>query len=118
MGWCYYGEKLIEYLFGVKSILPYRLVFIAFIGVGAMSKLSLVWNISDTLNGLMAIPNLIGLIFLTPAIVQETRKYFQKELGAFARKREQAHSLPPEWIPETKKPTRQPPRLPGGLFRF
>jgi len=77
LGWCYYGEKSIEYLFGVKSILPYRLVFIAFIGVGAVSKLSLVWNISDTLNGLMAIPNLIGLIFLTPVIVKETRKYFQ-----------------------------------------
>jgi AGCS family alanine or glycine:cation symporter len=77
LGWCYYGEKSIEYLFGVKSVLPYRLVFICFIGVGAVSKLSLVWNISDTLNGLMAIPNLIGLLFLTPVIVQETKKYFQ-----------------------------------------
>ena len=77
LGWCYYGEKSIEYLFGIKSILLYRLVFIAFIGVGAISKLSLVWNISDTLNGLMAIPNLIGLIFLSPVIVQETKKYFQ-----------------------------------------
>nr|WP_321466166.1 sodium:alanine symporter family protein [uncultured Desulfobulbus sp.] len=77
LGWCYYGEKSIEYLFGIKSILPYRLVFILFIGVGAISKLSLVWNISDTLNGLMAIPNLIGLIFLTPVIVKETKKYFQ-----------------------------------------
>ncbi len=77
LGWCYYGEKSIEYLLGIKSILPYRLVFILFIGVGAISKLSLVWNISDTLNGLMAIPNLIGLIFLTPVIVQETKKYFQ-----------------------------------------
>jgi AGCS family alanine or glycine:cation symporter len=77
LGWCYYGEKSIEYLFGVKSILPYRLVFIAFIGVGAISKLSLVWNISDTLNGLMAVPNLIALLFLTPVIVQETKKYFQ-----------------------------------------
>jgi AGCS family alanine or glycine:cation symporter len=45
--------------------------------VGAISKLSLVWNISDTLNGLMAIPNLIGLLFLTPVIIQETKKYFQ-----------------------------------------
>ena len=77
LGWCYYGEKSIEYLFGAKSILPYRLVFIAFIGVGAMAKLSLVWNISDTLNGLMAVPNLIALIFLTPVIIKETKKYFQ-----------------------------------------
>lgn len=76
LGWCYYGEKSIEYLFGVKSILPYRVVFILFIGVGAVAKLSLVWNISDTLNGLMAIPNLIGLIMLTPVVVAETKKYF------------------------------------------
>ena len=76
LGWCYYGEKSIEYLFGVKSILPYRIVFILFIGVGAVAKLSLVWNISDTLNGLMAVPNLIGLIMLTPVVVSETKKYF------------------------------------------
>ncbi|MEE4164368.1 MAG: sodium:alanine symporter family protein [Desulfocapsaceae bacterium] len=78
LGWCYYGEKSIEYLFGVKSILPYRIVFIILIGVGAVAKLSLVWNISDTLNGLMAIPNLIGLILLTPVVVSETKKYFNK----------------------------------------
>jgi AGCS family alanine or glycine:cation symporter len=76
LGWCYYGEKSIEYLFGVKSILPYRIVFIIFIGVGAIAKLSFVWNLSDTLNGLMAIPNLIGLLLLTPVIVSETKKYF------------------------------------------
>lgn len=76
LGWCYYGEKSIEYLFGVKSILPYRILFIIFIGVGAISKLSFVWNLSDTLNGLMAIPNLIGLLLLTPVIISETNKYF------------------------------------------
>ena len=79
LGWCYYGEKSIEYLFGVKSILPYRVVFVLFIGVGAVAKLSLVWNISDTLNGLMAIPNLIGLIMLTPVVVSETKKYFDNK---------------------------------------
>lgn len=78
LGWCYYGEKSIEYLFGVKSILPYRIVFIILIGVGAVAKLSLVWNISDTLNGLMAIPNLIGLLMLTPVVVSETKRYFSK----------------------------------------
>jgi len=78
LGWCYYGEKSISYLFGAKSILPYRIVFICLIGVGAVAKLSLVWNISDTLNGLMAIPNLIGLIMLTPVIVSETKSYFAK----------------------------------------
>jgi len=78
LGWCYYGEKSIEYLFGVKAVLPYRLIFICFVGVGAVAKLSLVWNISDTLNGLMAIPNLIGLLLLTPVIISETKKYFDK----------------------------------------
>ncbi len=77
LGWCYYGEKSIEYLLGVKAVLPYRIVFVLAIGVGAVSKLSLVWNISDTLNGLMAIPNLIGLLFLTPVVVQETKNYFK-----------------------------------------
>ncbi|PHR27671.1 MAG: sodium:alanine symporter family protein [Desulfotalea sp.] len=79
LGWCYYGEKSIEYLFGVKSVMPYRIVFILFIGVGAVAKLSLVWNISDTLNGLMAVPNLIGLILLTPVVVSETKKYFAEK---------------------------------------
>lgn len=77
LGWCYYGEKSMEYLLGVKAVLPYRVVFVLAIGLGAVSKLSLVWNISDTLNGLMAIPNLIGLVFLTPVVVQETKNYFQ-----------------------------------------
>ena len=80
LGWCYYGEKSIEFLFGVKSVLPYRIVFICFVGVGAVAKLSLVWNISDTLNGLMALPNLIGLIMLTPVIVSETKKYFNPDM--------------------------------------
>jgi AGCS family alanine or glycine:cation symporter len=80
LGWCYYGEKSIEFLFGVKSILPYRIMFICFIGIGAVAKLSLVWNISDTLNGLMALPNLIGLILLTPVVVSETKKYFNPDM--------------------------------------
>lgn len=79
LGWCYYGEKAIEYIFGVKSVLPYRIAFVVFVGVGAVAKLSLVWNISDTLNGLMAIPNLIGLLLLTPVVVSETKKYFDNK---------------------------------------
>ncbi|WP_051249741.1 alanine/glycine:cation symporter family protein [Maridesulfovibrio zosterae] len=82
LGWCYYGEKSIEYLLGIKAVLPYRLVFICFVGVGAVSKLSLVWNISDTLNGLMALPNLIGLLMLTPVVVAETKKYFAAKSSA------------------------------------
>ncbi|WP_432738018.1 alanine/glycine:cation symporter family protein [Maridesulfovibrio sp. FT414] len=81
LGWCYYGEKSMEYLLGVKAVMPYRIVFILFVGVGAMAKLSLVWNISDTLNGLMAIPNLIGLLMLSPVVSAETRKYFAENKG-------------------------------------
>lgn len=81
LGWCYYGEKSMEYLFGIKAVLPYRIVFVLFVGLGAVAKLSMVWNISDALNGLMAIPNLIGLIMLTPVIVTETKKYFSAEIS-------------------------------------
>ena len=76
LGWSYYGEKSIEYLFGEKAVRPYRYVFILFVGVGAVAKLDFVWSLSDTFNGLMAIPNLIGLVALTPIIVNETRNYF------------------------------------------
>jgi AGCS family alanine or glycine:cation symporter len=76
LGWCYYGEKSIEYLFGEKVIMPYRIVFVLFVGVGAVAKLDLVWALSDTFNGLMALPNLIGLLILSPVIVRETKGYF------------------------------------------
>ncbi len=79
LGWSYYGEKSIEYLFGETSILPYRLVFVLFVGLGAIAKLNLVWSLSDTFNGLMAIPNLIGLLFLTNVVVRESREYFAAE---------------------------------------
>lgn len=76
LGWCYYGEKSVEYLFGRTAVMPYRILFVLFVGVGAVAKLGLVWNLSDTFNGLMAIPNLIGLLLLTPVIVKETRSFF------------------------------------------
>jgi AGCS family alanine or glycine:cation symporter len=78
LGWCYYGEKSIEYLLGIKAVKPYRYVYIAFVGVGALAKLNLVWSLSDTFNGLMAIPNLIGLLLLTPVVVKETKEYFKQ----------------------------------------
>lgn len=76
LGWCYYGEKAMEYLFGVKSIKPYRYIFILFIGVGAMAKLDIVWLLSDIFNGLMALPNLIGLLGLSSVVISETKDYF------------------------------------------
>jgi AGCS family alanine or glycine:cation symporter len=76
LGWCYYGEKSIEYIFGDIAVKPYRYAFIIFVGVGAVAKLDFVWSLSDTFNGLMAIPNLIGLVALSPVIVKETKAYF------------------------------------------
>lgn len=79
LGWCYYGEKSMEYLFGEKSVMPYRIVFVLFVGVGAMLKLNLVWALADVFNGLMAFPNLIALVALTPVIVKTTKDYFDKK---------------------------------------
>ena len=76
LGWSYYGEKCIEYLFGEAAIRWYRLVFCVLIFAGAMAKLDLVWTFSDVMNGLMAIPNLIGLIGLSGVVTAETRSYF------------------------------------------
>jgi alanine or glycine:cation symporter, AGCS family len=76
LGWSYYGEKCIYYLAGQKAILPYRIVFIAIAGLGAIAtNLDMVWNISDVFNGCMAIPNLIGLLGLSGVIVKETRDF-------------------------------------------
>jgi AGCS family alanine or glycine:cation symporter len=77
LGWSYYGEKSIEYLFGVKSIKPYRYLFVIFVGIGAISKLELVWNLADIFNGLMAFPNLVGLLGLSSVIVKTTNEYFK-----------------------------------------
>ena len=76
LGWCYYGEKSVEYLFGQMAVKPYRYLFIVVVGLGAVAKLNFVWSLSDTFNGLMAIPNLIGLLALSPIIVKETKNFF------------------------------------------
>lgn len=76
LGWSYYGERCIEFLFGTKSILPYRLAFIVMVALGGFLKLDLIWTIADIVNGLMALPNLIALLALSPVIIKETRQYF------------------------------------------
>ncbi|MGB7816478.1 MAG: sodium:alanine symporter family protein [Methylotenera sp.] len=76
IGWNYYGEKAIEYLFGEKAIRIYRVFFTVAVMVGAMVSLEFVWNFSDLMNGMMAIPNLIALLWLSPIIRQETVRYF------------------------------------------
>lgn len=79
LGWSYYGERCIEFLFGTKSILPYRLLFVAMVALGGFLKLDLIWTIADIVNGLMALPNLIALLALSPVIINETRQYFAKK---------------------------------------
>jgi len=85
LGWSYYGEKNLEYLFGEKAILPYRLVFIllVFVGcwvltLGGTRGFDLVWGFSDAMNGAMALPNLIGLVLLSGVVAAETRAYRQR----------------------------------------
>ena len=77
LGWSLYGTRCIEYLFGHKAVKPYQLLFVIVIVLGAVADLTLVWDISDTLNGLMAIPNLIGLLLLSPVVIKVTRDYFK-----------------------------------------
>ncbi|HEM4497271.1 TPA: alanine/glycine:cation symporter family protein [Streptococcus suis] len=79
LGWSYYGERCIEFLFGTKSILPYRLLFVAMVALGGFLKLDLIWTIADIVNGLMALPNLIALLALSPVSIKETRQYFAKK---------------------------------------
>ena len=76
IGWSYYGEKAVEFLFGAQAILFYRILFIIAVMIGAVTSLEFVWNFSDLMNGLMAIPNLIGLLLLSKIIKQETDRYF------------------------------------------
>ncbi|MFI3206960.1 MAG: alanine/glycine:cation symporter family protein, partial [Clostridia bacterium] len=80
LGWSYYGTKAWEYLFGTKSTIIYKVVFVAFIFVGATMSLDLAWDISDTFNGLMALPNLIGVIALSPLVLKITANYVKRNL--------------------------------------
>ncbi|MDD3727679.1 MAG: sodium:alanine symporter family protein [Dysgonamonadaceae bacterium] len=75
LGWSYYGEKAVEYLGGKKVIIYYRLMWIAATFAGAILNLSLVWNIADSMNALMAIPNLIALLLLSKVLIKETNKF-------------------------------------------
>ncbi len=80
LGWYYYGSKCLEYIAGVKALNAYKAVWIGLVFFGAIYKVGFVWNLSDTFNGLMAIPNLIALLALSPLIFSMTRDY-EKELS-------------------------------------
>ncbi|WP_129599136.1 alanine/glycine:cation symporter family protein [Anaerophilus nitritogenes] len=77
LGWNYYGERCTEYLFGVKGIKPFKYIYILLVASGAFLKLDMIWILADIVNGLMAIPNLIGLIGLSGVIVAETKTFFE-----------------------------------------
>ncbi|WP_149359187.1 alanine/glycine:cation symporter family protein [Lolliginicoccus suaedae] len=87
LGWSYYGERCVERLVGRRGVAPYRAIFTVMVFVGAVSQLTLVWTFADVLNGLMAIPNLIGLLVLSGLVARETRHYLANdpELRASAR---------------------------------
>jgi alanine or glycine:cation symporter, AGCS family len=78
LGWSHYGSRGIEYILGVRAILPYRLLFIGAAFMGSIYTIDFVWLLSDVMNGLMALPNLVGLLLLSGVIAAETRSYFQR----------------------------------------
>lgn len=75
LGWSYFGEKALQYLGGSKAILPYRFLWVILVFIGCVIKVDIVWNFADCANALMAIPNLVSLIFLSGVIVRQTRYY-------------------------------------------
>ena len=78
LGWSYYGERCAEFIFGIRVILPYRILWVVAILTGSLIKLDLVWLLADVMNGFMAIPNLIALALLSPVIFRVTRDYLYK----------------------------------------
>ena len=80
LGWSHYGATACRYLFGDKSVLPYRIVFVVIVLLGSIMKAQLAWDISDTFNGLMMIPNLIGVLVLSPLVMKCTKNYVDRKL--------------------------------------
>ncbi|MDE7279413.1 MAG: alanine:cation symporter family protein [Oscillospiraceae bacterium] len=80
LGWSFYGTKALEYLFGTKATIVYKVIFVLFVIVGCTMNLSLAWDIADTLNGLMAIPNLIGVLLLSATVVRVTGNYVRRKI--------------------------------------
>ncbi|MDK9737048.1 sodium:alanine symporter family protein [Vibrio sp. D404a] len=78
LGWNYYGERCVVFLFGTQAVLPYKIIFIALVASGAFLKLDMIWLLADIVNGLMAIPNLIGLILLRHVVIEETKQFFSQ----------------------------------------
>ncbi len=80
LGWSYYCERCVVYLLGVRAVLPFRILWVSAIPLGAMAELEFIWLLADTLNAMMAIPNLIALLLLSPVVFALTREYFQQKV--------------------------------------
>ena len=80
LGWSQYGSKAVEYLFGIKGVKVYKVIFVLMIISGAVMTSSLAWDISDTFNGLMMIPNLIGVVALMPLVAKITKNYVNRKI--------------------------------------
>jgi alanine or glycine:cation symporter, AGCS family len=78
LGWSYYGEKAMEYLFGKRAVMPYRWAWVAAVMVGSVASLHVVWTFADIANALMALPNLVSLLLLSPVIASDTKHYFSR----------------------------------------
>lgn len=98
LGWSYYGERCVERLIGVHGVLPYRILFTVVVFVGTVTELKDVWTFADIANGLMAIPNLIGLLVLSGLISRETRAYLEQD-PHLRRSGEEFSSVPQEELP-------------------
>lgn len=81
LGWSYYGERCVEFVFGTKGITIYRCIFVFMVAFGGYLQLQVIWKIADIVNGLMALPNLIALLVLSPIIIKETKSYFKRMAG-------------------------------------
>lgn len=79
LGWSYYGERCFTFLFGTTHLSYFRLIFVVMVGLGGFLKLELIWILADIVNGLMALPNLIALLALSPVVIFETRAYFKRQ---------------------------------------
>jgi AGCS family alanine or glycine:cation symporter len=86
VSWSYYGDRCIDYLFGQRLVTPYRVLYCILLPVGASVKLSTVWTISDIFNALMAWPNLVGLLFLSPVLIKLTKAYFGDKSKVYPQK--------------------------------
>lgn len=93
LGWSYYGERCVTYLFGAKRVMLYRVIFLIILFYGAIADLGIIWTFSDLMNGLMAFPNLVSILFLSGVIVKETRYYlWEQRLDEYAPSKQEKKS--------------------------